>query len=69
MTKKLYSITIRGRKKEWGFDVWVDPKYVPEWREDGIKIERVYNEIPQWIVKLGLVDFWCWLQDVLGIYQ
>lgn len=48
--KKLYSITVKGKQKEWGFDVWLDPKYLPDWREDGLQIDEVFNIIPVWVL-------------------
>jgi hypothetical protein len=65
--KKLYSLYIRGKRKEWEFDVWVDPKYLDEWRDDGIKIDEVVNIIPAWWVGLGFsVTVWCFFQDLLN---
>jgi len=66
MSKKTYCLNVRGRKKEWCFLVEIDPKYINEWREDGLQIDEVVNTIPQWYVDLGLpVKLWCAVQDFL----
>lgn len=65
MKLKKYGLTIRGKHKEWNFTTWVDPKYVPEWREDGIIIEKIVNTIPAWVARLGLVRVWCFFEDLL----
>ncbi len=65
-----YVISIRGRTKEWDFDIWGDPKYVEEWRADGLQIHGpVVSSIPQWAQQLGLTKVWFWLQNrgVIGI--
>jgi hypothetical protein len=64
MSKKLYSLSIRGRQHSWNFHVYVDPKYVPEWRADGIEIDEVCNTIPEWVVNAGLLRPWCFFQDL-----
>lgn len=63
MSKKLYGLTIRGNQRIWLFDVYVDSRYVEEWRMDGIDIDDICNTIPVWIVNLGLTKAWCFLQD------
>lgn len=64
MSQKLYALNIRGKRKEWSFHVWVDPKYLDEWRADGLSLDEIVNTIPQWWVDAGFsVRLWCWLQD------
>ncbi len=63
MAKKLYGLAIKGKEHTWSFDVYVDSRYVEEWREDGIDIEEIVNTIPVWIVDLGLTRAWCFFQD------
>ena len=65
---KLYALEIRGKRREWIFPVWVDPKYINDWREDGLKIDEIVNIIPKWYVDLGLpVKLWCIIQDFIGV--
>jgi hypothetical protein len=64
VTKKLYSITIRGNEHTWSFDVMVDPRFVEEWRADGIEIDEICNVIPEWIADLGITRLWCFVQDL-----
>lgn len=64
MAKKLYSLTVRGREKVWLFETYVDPRYVKEWRADGVQIEEICNLIPVWVVDRGLTRIWCFFQDL-----
>lgn len=64
MAKKRYSLIIRGHQHEWNFEVMVDPQYVEEWRADGIEIYPLCYSIPVWVVDLGLLRAWTFLQDV-----
>jgi hypothetical protein len=64
--KKLYALTVRGRQREWSFHVDVDPRYVPEWRADGLEIDEIVNTIPEWIVDLHLTRVWCFCQDIFN---
>lgn len=64
MAKKTLAINIRGRRKSWSFKFQGDPKYLAEWREDGLEIDEVYNTIPEWAVNAGLLRVWCFVQDV-----
>lgn len=64
MPEKLHSIEIRGRAHRWSFHIYIDPKYLDEWRADGLEINEICNVIPAWAVNLGLTKFWCFVQDV-----
>jgi hypothetical protein len=61
--KKLYSIQVQGQYHIWHFQVFVNPKYIDEWRADGIEIVEIMNTVPAWVVDLGLTRIWCFLQD------
>jgi hypothetical protein len=65
MAKKLHAITVRGKQHEWTFNVYVDPKYLPEWRDDGLEIVELGYIIPEWIQDkgYGAMRVWCFLQD------
>lgn len=66
--KKLYALDIRGKWKEWTFEVWVDPKYVDEWRSDGLHIDEIVNTIPEWWMNLGFsARLWCFFQDLFNL--
>lgn len=61
--KKKLAIDVRGKKHEWSFIFDGDPKYLDEWRADGLHIDEVVNIIPQWYVDLGFpVKLWCDIQ-------
>ncbi len=62
--KKLLEITVRGHSKEWGFEFFADPKYLAEWREDGLEVDEICNTIPLWL-PTGLTRVWCIAQDIL----
>ena len=64
MTKKLLAIDVRGKRREWSFLFLGDPKYLDEWRADGLRVDEVVNVIPQKVVNLGLARVWCCLQDI-----
>lgn len=60
-----WAITVRGREHRWVFNIKARPEYVEAWREDGLDISEVVNSGPMWVVWLGLLRPWCWLQDRL----
>lgn len=64
MASKLLGINVKGKNKKWGFHFYGDPKYIEEWRADGLDITEIENVIPAWIVDLGLLRPWCFVQDV-----
>lgn len=64
MSKKLFSIDVRGRHKEWSFLFWGDAKHLDEWRADGLRVNEVINVVPEVVVNLGLARLWCFLQDI-----
>ena len=66
MAKKLLSITVRGHSHQWSFEFFGDPRYLDEWRADGLDIVQVENIVPAWVVDLGLTRAWCFAQDVFN---
>jgi hypothetical protein len=60
--KKLYSITVRGKRDEWDFNFWSDD-YWDDWEKDGLKVCRVLHTYPDWIVDFHLTKIWDKLQD------
>lgn len=69
MSKRLYILFVRGRTREFGFEVMVNPKHLELYREEGLRFEKPVNSAPQTIVDLGLARIWYWLQDkgVIGL--
>ena len=64
---KLYEIQVKGKTKDWLFIVEANPKYIQEWRNDGLVIDELLNKIPKWWVDMGFsVRFWCFWQDLLN---
>jgi hypothetical protein len=64
--KKLLCIDVRGKQHEWSFNFYGDPKYLDEWRQDGLKIDEVVNVIPEWVVNIGATKLYCFLQNIFG---
>ena len=59
------SITVRGKSgRSYSFPFQGNPKYLKEWREDGLEINELCNTIPVWVVRVGLARQWCFVQDV-----
>ena len=67
MAKKLLMIDVRGKRKGWSFHFYGDPKYIAEWRADGLVVHEVDNVIPVWVVELGLTRPWCFFQDIINL--
>lgn len=61
--KKLYGITVRGKRSTWGFNFWGDECSLEDWRNDGLEIHQICNTVPSWAASLGLTRTWFWLQD------
>lgn len=66
MGKKLMSVEVRGNDRQWGFQFYGDPKYLNEWRADGLEIYEIENTIPTWVVDLGMTRAWCFCQDIFN---
>lgn len=45
--KKPLTITVRGKQHEWNFEIQADPRYLQEWRDDGLEIYEIENSIPE----------------------
>ena len=63
--KQRLSITIKGNSYTWSFRINEDTKYLQEWRDDGLEVYEIVNEIPEWVVNLGLTKIWCFFEDLL----
>jgi hypothetical protein len=66
MGKKLLSVTVQGKEKKWSFNFYEDPKYIQEWRNDGLVIYEILNTVPVWVVDFGLLKPWVFFQDVFN---
>jgi len=63
---KLLSITVKGKNHNWSFNFYDDPKYLKEWRQDGLDIVEIENTIPLWVVDFKLTKAWCFFQDIFN---
>ena len=61
--KNKYSITVRGKRHEWAFLIDATLEHVEEWRRDGLIIDEILHEIPQWVVNIGFDGLWMWLNE------
>jgi hypothetical protein len=58
------SIEVRGKHHKWGV-TWNAPQsQIDAMREDGIDVHIIENSIPYWVVSIGLLRPWCFVQDV-----
>ena len=67
MANKMLMIEVRGKDKRWSFAFYGDPRYLAEWRADGLEVNEVANVIPAWVAGLGLARPWCFVQDVINL--
>lgn len=64
--KETLIITVKGKKHSWSFTTYGDPKYIPEWRSDGLEVYIVENTVPSWVAVLGMARPWCFVQDIIN---
>lgn len=67
MANKLLSVTVRGKRKTWGFHFYGDPKNIQAWHDDGLEVWEVRNVIPSWVASLGLTKPWRFAQDLFNL--
>ncbi len=62
--KKMFSIDVRGKTKEYSFNFWGDEQYWDEWDKEGLKISKVTaSNIPSFVFYNKILrNIWCWLQ-------
>lgn len=67
MASKLLCVHLRGKEHRWSFEFYGDPKYLEEWRADGLEVTEILNTIPKWAVDIGVpVRWWFFAQDILN---
>jgi hypothetical protein len=71
VSERRLSISVRGREKTWSFNFYADPRFMDEWRADGLDVAEVLNTIPAWWVEFWPAWFpsarvWCFVQDILN---
>jgi hypothetical protein len=57
---------MKGEHSTWCVRAEMSQEQIQAMREDGIEVGVLENTIPNWVVNLGLVKPWCFLQDVWG---
>ena len=65
MPVRKLEIIVRGREKKWGFMFEGNIKFLNDWRADGLEIDEIINTIPEWVVDIGMLKPWCFMQDIL----
>lgn len=66
MAKKLMSVMVQGKRSKYHFDFYGDTKHLKGWRDDGLEIDLIENVIPAWVVEIGMLKPWIFLQDVFN---
>lgn len=66
MAKKMMFVTVRGKQREWHIPFRGDTKYLQEWRDDGLEVYVIENSVPAWIVDIGLLHPYLFLQDAFN---
>lgn len=61
--KTTHLITVRGKQHQWSFNVEIDPKHLAELREDGLEIYEMWGQVPMWVVTIGMMRPWLFIQD------
>lgn len=59
-------VRVRGKEHEWDFNFYGNPRYIEEWRADGLEVYEIANRIPAWIVDIGLLRPYVFLQDLFN---
>lgn len=60
-------IELRGKTGEWLVTSDMSRAQIDAMREDGIEVGIVENMAPEWIVDIGLLKPWCFVQDVWNL--
>ncbi len=63
--KQRLIISVRGTRHEWNFQIMGDPKYLQEWRDDGLNVDELFHSIPEWVVNAKLASVWMFFEDLL----
>jgi len=66
MSKKLLSVTVKGNQSKWNFNFYGDPNHIQDWVNDGLEIVEIENVIPKWVVDIGLLKPYVFLQDIFN---
>lgn len=59
-------LEVRGKTSSWVVHGEASREQIDAMREDGLDIGIVANNIPAWVVDLGLLRPWCFAQDVFN---
>lgn len=66
MRERRMSIEVCGQSKKWCFEVYADPRYLDDWRADGLVIHVIENTVPTWLPSSIKVRWWCFAQDLFN---
>ena len=65
--KHKYQLTVRSPAgPTYAFPLWLDPAHVPIYLAHGLEVDRIYNTVPVWAVRIGLLRTWIAVQDVFA---
>ena len=57
-------VLVRGKTGEWAIESDLSKSAIDDMRADGLDVIVPENTIPMWVVDLGLMRPWCFVQDV-----
>lgn len=60
---RIWTIEVRGKRHRWAFNGYGPKQHAEDWRADGLEVTEVLNEIPEWVVDIGLLRPWVAIQD------
>jgi hypothetical protein len=60
-------LTVRGKTSEWGVTADMSKEQIEEMNADGIHVGILQNSVPMWVVDCGLLQTWCFFQDVWNL--
>ena len=63
-SKKYFILEVKGKNHTWCFNTIGHEEYWQDWIDDGLKIDLLVNEIPEWAVNMGLLRIWVFFQDI-----
>lgn len=66
MAEKLMFVNVSGEHHKWSFSFYGDPKYIPEWRADGLEVFEIEYSIPAGLPS-RLTKAWCFVQDTINL--
>lgn len=68
MIKKFSIEVIGDNGTKWSFNIYEEEKYWKQWVDAGLNIMLVEDEIPEWIVALGMIKPYLMISRMLRVF-